>query len=141
MVKQRDVMSGCLVACFIAALLAAGCGPRDTRIRNRVTGTVTYAGEPVAAGEILFIPDGEKMNSGPEGLAVIKNGRFDTRGTRAPGIDGGAMVVEVTGFLDEQRRKIMTYSFKTELGRSPEMTLDIEIDKKSAKTFAADPIP
>lgn len=139
MVKQRNVMSGALVACAIAAVVAGGCGPRDTRVRNRVTGTVTYAGEPVAGGEILFIPDGEKMNSGPEGLAIIKNGRFDTRGTRAPGIDGGSMVVEVTGFLDEQRGKIMTYSFKTELGRDPEMTLDIEIDKKAAKTFAADP--
>lgn len=133
-------MSGVLVACSIAMILMAGCGPRDTRVRNRVMGTVTYAGEPLAAGEILFIPDGEKMNSGPEGLAVIKNGRFDTRGTRAPGVYGGPMVVEVTGFMDVQRSKILTYSFKTELGRSPAMTLDIEIDRKAAKTFAADPI-
>lgn len=139
--ERTPNISGVLVACSIGMILTAGCGPRDTRVRNRVTGTVTYAGEPLAAGEILFLPDGEKMNSGPEGLAVIKNGRFDTRGTRAPGIDGGAMIVEVTGFMDEQQRQIVTYSFKTELGRSPEMTLAIEIDKKSAKTFAADPIP
>lgn len=139
--QRTPNMSGVLVACGITVILLAGCGPRDTRIRNRVTGTVTYAGEPLAAGEILFMPDGEKQNSGPEGLAVITNGRFDTRGTRAPGIDGGAMVVEVTGYLDEQRTKVMTHSFKAELGRSPEMTLDIEIDKSSARTFSADPNP
>lgn len=128
-----------LAACAIAAVVSAGCGPRDTRVRNRVHGSVTFGGDPVVSGEILLIPDGEKGNSGPEGLAIIKDGRFDTRGSRAPGIDGGPMVIEVTGFLDEERRTIVTHSFKAELDRSPDMTLDLEINKKSAKTFAADP--
>jgi hypothetical protein len=100
---------------------------------------VTYGGEPVVAGEILIIPDGEKRNSGPEGLAIIKDGQFDTRGSRAPGIDGGAMVVEVTGFMDEERTTIFTHSFKAELDRGPDIKLDIEINKKAAPAFKADP--
>jgi hypothetical protein len=141
MMLRKTMKGGVFAVCAIAVIVLVGCGPRDTRVRNRVTGTVTFSGEPVSAGEILFMPDGEKQNSGPEGLAVIANGRFDTRGTRAPGVDGGPMVVEVNGYLDDQRRKGVTYSFKTELGRSPEMTIDIEIDKKSVNLSDADPIP
>ena len=128
-----------LAALAVGLVVAVGCGPRDTRIRNRVSGGVTYGGEPVASGEILLIPDGEKGNSGPEGLAIIKNGRFDTRGSRAPGVDEGPMVIEVTGFMDEKRSTMFTHSFKRDLDRSPDMTLDIEIDKKSARTFVTDP--
>lgn len=139
MPRRAAVRRGAIAACLLATLAAAGCGPRDTRIRNRVSGTVTYGGEPVVAGEILLIPDGAKGNSGPEGLAIIKDGRFDTRGSRAPGVDGGPMEIEVTGFLDEKRSTMFTHSFKAELDRAPDMKLDIEINKKSAATFRADP--
>jgi hypothetical protein len=125
----------------LTGLAAIGCGPRDTRVRNRVTGTITYGGKPVVAGEILLIPDGEQRNTGPEGIAIIKNGRFDTRGSRAPGIDGGPMVVEVTGFLDEKQKQIFSYSCKREFKRLPSMTLDIDVPTKAAPAMAADAVP
>ena len=112
--------------------MAFGCGPKDKRIRNRVTGAITYGGQPVVAGEIRFLPDDSKQNSGPQGLANIKDGRFDTKGSRAPGVDGGAMVIEVTGYLDEKRNQMVQYQYQTELGRSPQMTLDIDIPAKKA---------
>ena len=122
---------GCIVVGLIA-LVAFGCGPKDKRIRNRVTGAITYGGQPVVAGEIRFLPDDSKQNSGPQGLANIKDGRFDTKGSRAPGVDGGAMVIEVTGYLDEKRNQMVQYQYQTELGRSPQMTLDIDIPAKKA---------
>lgn len=131
----------CEIVAVCVFVLASGCGPRDTRIRNRVSGTITHAGKPVVAGEILLVPDGEKRNSGPEGLALIENGRFDTRGSRAPGVDGGPMVVEVTGYMDERRSRAFMHSFKAELDRLPAMTLDIKIDGKVAPIVAADAPP
>jgi hypothetical protein len=122
---------GFLIVCLIA-VVAVGCGPKDSRVRNRVTGAITHGGQPVIAGEIRFLPDDSKQNSGPQGLANIKNGRYDTKGSRAPGVDGGAMVIEVEGYLDEKQNQMVSYQFQAELGRSPEMTLDIDIPAKKA---------
>jgi hypothetical protein len=122
---------GLLIVCLIA-VVAVGCGPRDTRIRNRVTGAITHGGQPLVAGEIRFLPDDSKQNSGPQGLANIKDGRYDTKGSRAPGVDGGAMVIEVDGYVDEKRNQMVSYQYRAELGRSPEMTLDIDIPAKKA---------
>lgn len=130
----------CLVVGLIVAV-AGGCGPRDKRIRNRVTGAITYGGHPVVAGEILFLPDDSKQNRGPQGLAIIKDGRYDTKGSRAPGIDGGDMFIEVTAYLDEKRSRVVTYHYQAELGRSPEMTLDIDIPTKKAVAVEARSVP
>lgn len=129
---------------FLAGLTVLGaisCGPRDTRVRNRVSGTISYGGKPVVSGEILLIPDGEKRNTGPEGIAIIKDGQFDTRGSRAPGIDGGPMVVEVTGYPDETQSRVFTYSCKRDLERAPAITLDIEVPAKAATVVAVDAVP
>jgi hypothetical protein len=131
---------GLLVGSLIAVVVA-GCGPKDTRIRNRVTGAITHGGKPVLAGEIMFLPDDTKKNTGPQGLAIIKDGRYDTKGSRAPGVDGGAMLVEVTGYLDEKRTRVFSYQFQTELGRSPEMTLDIDVPTKKAPSAEAVLVP
>lgn len=116
----------------LIAVVTVGCGPKDTRIRNRVTGAITHGGQPLVAGEIRFLPDDSKQNSGPQGLANIKDGRYDTKGSRAPGVDGGPMVIEVEGYLDEKRNQMVSYQYQAELGRSPEMTLDIDIPAKKA---------
>ena len=42
------------------------------------------------------------------------------------------MVIEVTGYLDEKRNQMVQYQYQTELGRSPQMTLDIDIPAKKA---------
>ena len=131
---------GCLILVWIA-MTVGGCSPKDTRIRNRVTGAITFGGQPVVAGEILFMPDDAKQNRGPQGLAIIKDGRYDTRGSRAPGVDGGAMVVEVTGYLDEKRSRMVSYQYQVELGHSPQMTLDIDIPAKKAAIVEPRPVP
>jgi len=130
-----------LVVVGLIAVTAGGCGPKDKRIRNLVAGAITHGGQPVLAGEILFLPDDSKQNSGPQGLAIIKDGRYDTKGSRAPGVDGGAMVIEVTGYLDEKRSRVFTYVFQAELGHSPQMTLNIDVPAKKAAAAEARLVP
>ena len=81
--------------CMLAALLA-GCGGPPGPPRYRVRGTVTCGGRPVPAGEVLFSPDGRRGNKGPQGIAIIKDGRYDTEGSRAPALEspGGGLIAE-----------------------------------------------
>jgi len=80
---------------FLAIVLAAGC--TNARPVFNVSGTVTFDGQPVPAGIIYFNPDFSQGNDGPQGVADIKDGKFDTsKGGR--GHCGGAMVVRIEGF-------------------------------------------
>ena len=72
----------------LLACLTIGCGNEKT---YRVSGKVTFKGQPVPEGRIFFMPDPSKGNKGPSGSAEIKNGRYDTdAGGR--GVVGGAML-------------------------------------------------
>lgn len=62
----------------------AGCGQQDGPTRYRVTGTITYNGQPVSSGHITFLPDASKGNDGPGGSAEIANGKFDTQTGQSP---------------------------------------------------------
>lgn len=86
--------------CWLTAatlLAAAGCGPQGPA-RHRVHGTVSHAGTPVPLGRIVFEPDVLEDNRGPQGFAVIENGRFDTAVKHGRGTSGGPMVVTIDGF-------------------------------------------
>lgn len=74
-----------------ACLLAFGCGSGGT---YRVSGKVTFKGQPIPSGKIYFIPDGSKGNSGATGYADIKNGEYDTRSGGAGSI-GGPMTIAI----------------------------------------------
>ena len=68
----------------IAALV--GCQPSGP-VRIDVAGTVEYQGRPVPRGVIRFDPDAAHGTDGPQGLATITDGKFDTRtpGGHKPG--------------------------------------------------------
>ncbi len=72
-------------------LLCTGCGGDG---KHTVSGSVTYQGNPVPAGEIRFTPN--KGNKGPIVLVKIKDGRFET--PKDKGIVGGAYQLRVTGY-------------------------------------------
>jgi hypothetical protein len=55
----------------------AGCSQSGPQ-RYRVQGKVTFAGKPVPAGTIVFEPDATQGNDGPQGIAPIEKGIFDT---------------------------------------------------------------
>jgi hypothetical protein len=72
-----------------------GCGGGNT---HRISGKVTFKGQPIPAGKIYFMPDGSKGNTGPTGYANIKEGSYDTSATGGQGIVGGPTVVAIEGF-------------------------------------------
>jgi len=127
--RMRRIAVSALLLC-----LACGCG-RPAVERYRVTGAVTCGGEPVVAGEVLFTPDGTKKNAGPQGVAAIRDGRFDTSGSRAPGIAGGATIVRVTGALDRDGKRIVRHELTAELPRSDqEFAIEIPATDVAAAT-------
>ena len=77
----------------MAALV--GCGT-DGPPRFDVAGQVTFRGQPVPAGTIIFEPDSTKGNDGPQGMAPIENGTYSTaKGGR--GTVGGPHHVTILG--------------------------------------------
>jgi hypothetical protein len=63
---------------LVAAVCAfCGCGPGNGLTMGRVSGLVTYNGQPVELGEVLFVPDSEKGNNGvPSMSAIGKDGTY-----------------------------------------------------------------
>jgi hypothetical protein len=60
-----------------AACALAGCGPDNGLTMGRVSGTVTYNGLPAEFGEVLFVPDSGKGNTGVPSMGKIeKDGRY-----------------------------------------------------------------
>jgi hypothetical protein len=89
-----------LAAILLGAL--AGCN-RDATYP--VSGSVTYNGEPLPAGEIWFDPDPSRGKSGLQGFAPIKDGRYDTR-ENGKGVRGGAYLVRILGFDGRPAREL-----------------------------------
>lgn len=82
-----------LLAASIALLGCAGKGADNV---VHVRGMVTYNGNPIPLGMIVFEPDPAKGNRGQQGHADIKNGQFDTR-VSTKGAVVGPQVVRITG--------------------------------------------
>jgi hypothetical protein len=74
--------------------VALGCGGEKT---YRISGKVTFKGQPVPSGKIYFIPDGSKGNSGASGYADIKDGQYDTAASGGRGAPPGPVKVVVQG--------------------------------------------
>src|SRR5262245_8648276 len=102
---------------LIVALLAvlAGCTGESGPARYRVSGEVKFNGQPVPSGEVLFTPDAAKGNSGAQGIANIQDGKYDTTGSRAPGVSGGPMIVRVTALSDANGKLLCEYEFSVDL--------------------------
>src|SRR5262245_22357071 len=97
-------MTSAKVACGLALLglvALVGCRGDSGQNRFRVSGTVTFGGKPIAQGDVLFTPDGSKQNSGPQGIATIRDGQFDTAAANGKGVAGGPTVIRVTGLSAE----------------------------------------
>ena len=82
--QSAVIRSGVLIACLAIASCSSDRGPT----RYRVSGEVKVAGQSVPYGEILFTPDSSKGNSGPQGIAIIQQGKYDTAGSRSTGRRG-----------------------------------------------------
>lgn len=119
-----------------ATALVLGCGGNDSEPkRYRVSGKATYDGQPIPFGEVLITPDGAKKNSGPQALAPIRNGQYDTSAAGGKGYGGGSAIVRVAGFDKEGGKVICEREFPVELPAS-DATKDLDVPKGKAKGAA-----
>ena len=91
--SQKAILSRFALA-SLAMCLFAGCGDGG----QPVTGTVNFAGKPVPAGKIYFMPDESKGNTGAPGYATIENGAYDTSAAGGKSPIAGPMIVKIEGF-------------------------------------------
>jgi len=93
---------------IVLPLLLTGCS--DPGVRNfHFDGTVTFNGDPVVAGVIIFEPDPLQGNSGPQGSAVIKDGKYNTRKSRGQGSVGGASIVKIDCYDGKNPTEVTPY--------------------------------
>jgi len=93
---------------------------------------VTFDGQPIPAGEIILTPDAAKGNSGPQGVAEIRDGKYDTAwGKPVRGAAGGPTVFRVTGMTGPQGKALCEYELKADLPRE-DTTYDIKVPKSAA---------
>lgn len=83
------------VLLVLSSLVAAGCGNSGM---YHVAGQVTCDGQPLPAGVLYFDPDVTRGNDGPQGYAMIKDGRYSTSAVGGKGVVGGAYVARIEGF-------------------------------------------
>lgn len=82
-------------ALFLTCISAAACSKSEFN-RQPISGQITYAGKPVESGFIVFEPDSEKGNRGPQGYASIVRGKYQTSET-GKGTVGGPVKVKIVG--------------------------------------------
>ena len=87
-----------LPACLLPAILLvlSSCSGKPSG-RVDVWGTVKFKNQPVPAGLIVMNPDLSKGNDGPQGMAEIRGGRFDTRQSNK-GAPSGPVIFMIDGF-------------------------------------------
>lgn len=99
-VRVASLLRSCQFAVVLSgAMFSLGCGggAPSGPPRFDVQGAISFDGQPIQAGEITFVPDTSKGNSGPAANAKIENGRYTTVG-RSKGVVGGPHRVRVIGF-------------------------------------------
>ena len=115
----------------------AGCGTSDQK-RFRVSGDVTYNGAPIKYGDVLITPDGAKKNSGAQGIASIRDGKFDTSAADGMGYGGGPAVIRVTGFDREGGKLLCEQEFQVDLPQG-DATHNIDVPATKDKPKGTSP--
>lgn len=85
------------IVALLGLTLSTGCNHQSGPPRYKLSGEITFAGQPIPNGQIVFTPDNAKGNSGPQGVATIKDGKYDTSTIEGRGVGGGPTVIRVTG--------------------------------------------
>ena len=61
----------------VCIVLLLGCSKSEFE-RHPISGQITFNGQPVTSGFIVFEPDAKKGNRGPQGYSSIVYGRYET---------------------------------------------------------------
>lgn len=86
----------------------AGCGDRGPP-RTDIWGDVVWNGQKVSRGVIYFDPDVSKGNQGPQGFALIIDGKYDTRAARSKGCITGPHLAFIHGYNGQGITKFQPY--------------------------------
>jgi len=92
-VQSQTIADESLVAVW---LIMVGCGPSPAA-RHELQGNASFAGRPIPAGLLVLTPDLAAGGGGPQGAAVITQGRFSTRHS-GRGVRGGRYTITLHGF-------------------------------------------
>ncbi len=119
------------VAAVALLVLGGGCATDPGPKRTRLTGGVTYDGQPIPYGEVLFTPDAAKQNGGPQGFAQIRDGRYDTASSAdGKGVGGGPTILRVTGFSGPGGKLLCEVEMSVEVPADGG-TFDIDVPKQT----------
>jgi hypothetical protein len=118
----------------VLAMFAAGCNRGDGVQRVVVSGNVTYEGEPVAQGSILFVPSGDGV--GPSMDAQLVDGRY--RIDRQGGLPVGKYRVQILGFRNDAVAR-NTDGFAREHANAPQQYLPEKYNMMSMLEVAIEP--
>lgn len=128
-----------ITASIVLAIAGLGLGcQQEMDSLNRVTGQVTFKGEPVPMGVIQFTPDASSGNKGMAGFAEIRDGKYDTE-TSGRGVESGAITVTIDAYSMKNINPdikphgdalIIGYKQKTSIGTDSTTELDFEIARK-----------
>lgn len=105
---SRRSLLVCTVHVSACVLFFCGCSNEDSN-RASVSGTVTFNGEPLADGSIVFLPAGG--NGGPSAGDTIQEGKYSIGVKKGPMV--GTNRVEIVAV--RETGKMVTY------GNGPEM--------------------
>lgn len=79
-----------------ATITAAGCTAQPKPAR--LSGTVTFKGQPVPAGWIQFTPDVSAGTLGQLTVVQVKSGAYDSATVKEPPLKPGKYLVKIAGF-------------------------------------------
>jgi hypothetical protein len=91
-------MKNPVVTCLILScitLLTTGCGGKPPM--SQISGTVTFKGKPIPAGNVMFTPD-VSIAGGQIRMFMVTEGAFDSTKDPAPGLMPGKYDVTITGY-------------------------------------------
>jgi len=81
-----------IIVIVLLSLSLSGCGGGKT---CHLSGSVTFKGNPVPEGYIVFEPDGSQGNSGQSGYSKILDGKYNTRNSDGMPVVGGPHVIRI----------------------------------------------
>lgn len=79
-----------IIALFSVSL--SGCGGEKA---YHLSGSVTFKGNPIPEGYIVFEPDGRQGNKGSSGYSKILDGKYNTRNSDGMPVVGGPHVIRI----------------------------------------------
>ena len=131
---------------ILTVLLVAGCGSGSKRDRIEVNGAVSYAGQPIEKGEIVFEPVASGI---PMAIGEIREGKYRLDAKDGPGV--GSYIVRIEGYRKKHDPTVTKHPYlgeDQEVGvvteqflptkYNVESTLKVEISKDGEHVYSFD---